>query len=191
MHAGQIGDADQLFLVGVRDHRGLVEDQNMVLQRCLRLCMASAIRRLVDQPAPVLQEASQRLRSNARVALKHLDERVLHREPDNRMAFLAQHFSHGCQHARLARASHTLDGDRAISRGKDEPRGAKLPLVELEAVIDFGRSLNAAFSFVTRNSGLDRVSAFGRPGKDARLDFNRLAAGDPASVLARPLQKMA
>src|SRR3546814_15141607 len=96
--------------LAVRDHRGLIKDEDPVAQCGSRLVHQARIDRMLQQRCPALEQARQSHRANTSVALQHLHQSVLDGEPDDLLAILADDLRHGLYNTDLSRTGDTLDG---------------------------------------------------------------------------------
>ena len=88
----------------------------MVSERAPSLTKQRGISRLVQKPAPLGEKAGDGHRTDASVALEHLDKRVLHREPQNLLALLAEQLGNRLHHAAFARPGYALDRYDPVTR---------------------------------------------------------------------------
>ena len=105
----------KLFLVGIANHRCLVEQHDGAAHVGPR--PGETVRVGPFKEIAVLgEEPRDRHRGNTRIALEHLDQRVLHREPQHLLAFLAEQLGDRLHHAAFARPGYALDRYDPVTR---------------------------------------------------------------------------
>ena len=136
----QIGEAHQLFLVGIADHRGFVEQHRGAAQRRASLGKPRLVRSC-QKALMLAQEARNRHRGNAGVPLEHLYERVLDSEPEHGLAFLAQDVCNRFEDGTLAGASYALNGHNPVVRGEKQAPCPFLARVQCHAIFELRERL--------------------------------------------------
>ena len=78
--------------------------------------------------------------------LEHLHQRILHREPDDAAAFVAQDLSNRFEHRAFACAGNALNRNNPVVRAQQQPSSGFLAPVQSHAVFELSKGLKARTS---------------------------------------------
>lgn len=129
-------------------------------------------------------------RGNTRVALEHLDQRVLHREPEHAPTLLAQDIGDRFEDRALACARDALDRDDAVVRAKQQTPCPFLSSVQGQAIFDLGQGLQTGPGKVGRNNRRRSAAPVFDPGNDALFEADSIACREQFPVGVPALLQM-
>ena len=89
-------------------------------------------------------------RGDPGLALEHLHQRILHREPDDAAAFVAQDLSNWFEHRAFACAGNALNRNNPVVRAQQQPSSGFLAPIQGHAVFELSKSLKARTSHCWR-----------------------------------------
>ena len=138
----------------------------------------------MQKPAPLGEKAGNGHRTDAGVALEHLDQRVLHREPQHLLAFLAEQLGDRLYHAGFSRPGYALDRYDPVTRRKDKARGILLSFVQRNSVVERGNCLNPFCGVRSIQDGQHRTASLVDIRENGAFKSKRLAARQPAFMFA-------